>query len=84
MAGTPFDHELAARIAHDARHDPERRMGRCQSRPLLDVELEKCSRQRAASRNQCAASDATDLFSAERYDRAAPCSLDRFDRSNDS
>ena len=72
MPRTPFEDELAARVADDARHDSERRACAIEHRSLLDVQLEERRGQRPAARAQRTAPDAADLLAAERDDRPEP------------
>jgi hypothetical protein len=83
VAGNPLDDDLAARVADDARDDPERRVCRGEPWALLDVHLEEGIGE-AAPLHACMAADAADLLAAEDHDSAAAGALDRLDRGDDS
>ena len=77
------DDDFAAGVADDPGDDAERCVGRCQSWPLLDVQLDERVGQRAALDERPAA-HAASLFLAEDNDRAASRALHRLDRSDDA
>ena len=84
MTRSSVEHELAARIADDPRHDAERSSGRGQHRPLLDMEFEERARERVARRDERPAPDAPDLLATEHDDGARPDPFDGLYRSHDA
>ncbi len=78
------DHDVAARVADDPGHDPERRVRSREHRALLDVELEERTRKGPAGRDERAAPDAADLLAAEHDDGARSDALDGLDRGHDA
>ncbi len=83
MPGVSLDDELAARIADDSGHDPNRHVSFSQNGSLLDVELEERLRERIAARHERTAPDASHLLTAEHDHGAGVDPLDGIDRGDD-
>ena len=83
MPRLSVEDQLAARVADDPGHDPERRVPFGEDRSLLDVELEEGTWPGIAARDEGAAADASDLLSAKDNNGADSYPLDGFDRRDD-
>jgi hypothetical protein len=82
MAGAALENEFASCVADDPGDDPERHVTLGENRPLLDVELQKRTRQGPTASHERSAADTSDLLAAERNDRSEARVLDGLDRGN--
>jgi len=84
MTSLALDDEFSSRIPDDSGHDSKRDVSFGQNGPLLDMELEEESRQRAIAGNECAAPDASDFLPTKHHNRAGSDTLDGFDPRDNS